>query len=602
MRALPSPPSTRAPGRPVASLPLLAWLALCGALGAPALGLQETVLESAPALPPAAEITADPLLALMIELGREGLGARRNIEVVTRYFPQRLTGSSTLKLAQDWARVSFEEFGLEARLETWGSVDVGFDRGAWRGRIVAPEERALTFITPAWSPGTLGAVQGPAVLEPASLEELEPRKTELVGAWLLRNSKVGRLERGQLDQAYAALGVAGTIAPGSRDGRLVTGGSWDIEWDDLPTLVRITLVFEEFEQLAKDVEAAATAGAEPVRLEFEIGSQFLHGPIPQYNVVADIRGSEWPDEYVIVQAHIDAWDGAQGACDNGTGVATTLEAARLIQVAEIRPRRTIRFVLYSGEEQGLHGSRGYVDLHVEELERISVVFNHDNGTNYLRGIGVTSAMLEDFHAVFAPIQRLDPERPFEVREVTGLRPGPSDHSPFVSAGVPAFHWDQSNEGYRRLHHTQHDTLEEVDDADQSHSALVIAMAALGFANLDHRVDRSFMREPEPRRVGVYLADSGRELERVVPDSRAAKAGWQAGDVVLSIDGVELEGRRDLARELQQGGPKKQVVLQRGEERIESELDFSDDPLEGERRAWRDRLEAAAQESAPPDES
>jgi len=251
-------------------------------------------------------------------------------------------------------------------------------------------------------------------------------------------------------------------------------------------------------------------------------------------------------------------------------------------------------VLYSGEEQGLYGSRGYVERHVAELDKISVVLNHDNGTHYLKGVGVTRAMLEDFEQVFALVKRLDPARPFEIRVVDGLRPGPSDHSPFIGAGVPAFHWDQSEEGYQHLHHTQYDTLEQVDDDDQTHSALVVALAAVGFANLDHLVDRSFMRAPQPRRMGVFLGgDSGCELERVVPDSRAAQAGWQAGDRILSIGGVEVSGRRQLVRELQAAEAKMAVVLQRGEERIETELDYSGDPLEAERKAWQEHLAQTA---------
>lgn len=561
------------------------------ALAPGGMALQESAAEVEASAPrPIAEITEDPQLASLIELSRAFDEPQRQIEIITRHFPHRLTGCSQLKLAQEWARGTFEDWGIHAELETWGEVEVGFDRGPSRGRVVSPEPRDLTFITPCWSPGTLGAVEGPAIREPETLEELEERREEYAGAWVLRNPKVGR-DRRKFDALLVEIGALGSIRPGSRDGRLVTGGSWNIKWDDLPKLVKVSVLYEQFAELEKQVLAAAETAetAEPVRLEFNIENQFLHGPIPQYNVVAEITGTEWPDEFVIVQGHIDAWDGAQGACDNGTGVATTLAAARMIKFAEIEPRRSIRFVLYSGEEQGLYGSRGYVEKHVDELENISVVFNHDNGTNYLRGLGVTAAMKEDFEAVFAPVMRLDPERPFEIRVIPGLRPGPSDHSPFVTAGVPAFHWDQSNEGYRRLHHTQHDTLAEVNADDQRHSALVVAMAAIGFANLDHKVDRSFMREPDPRRMGVYLGgEGGRFLERVMDNSLAGKAGWQAGDEILSIDGVEVEDRRHISRLLQEDGPKKAFVLKRGEESIESELDYSDDPLEAERKAWRER--------------
>ncbi|MCB9915899.1 MAG: M20/M25/M40 family metallo-hydrolase [Planctomycetes bacterium] len=398
---------------------------------------------------------------------------------------------------------------------------------------------------------------------------------------LLPPAAAGGRERRDVESAYAELGALGLLAPGSRDGRLTMTGSWERPRREGPLDVRV--LYDDYVALRDELEAGAAR-----ELELDVRNAFVDGPVTQYNVVADLVGRERPDEYVLVQGHIDAFDGAQGACDNGTGVATTLEAARLLASLDERPRRTIRFVLYSGEEQGLYGSRGYVRDHADELERVSVVLNHDNGTNYLAGIGPTLAMLADFEHVFAPVQALDPERPFALRVSPGLTPGPSDHAPFVEAGVPAFHWDQSQEGYRRLHHTQHDTLAEVDDADQRHSARVIALAAWRFAELDHLVDRTRLRRPEPRRMGVYLArEDSRVVENVVPGGLAEGAGWRVGDVIVAIDGMEVQDSKQIAAELQKGGPQKRVVLERGAERVESVLDYTDDPQEAERRAWEE---------------
>ena len=123
---------------------------------------------------------------------------------------------------------------------------------------------------------------------------------------------------------------------------------------------------------------------------------------------------------MIVGGHIDSWDGATGATDNGTGVATTLEAARILMKAGVKPRRTIRFMLWSGEEQGLLGSAAYVKAHKDLMPKISAVLVHDGGTNYLSGIGATEAMLSDFEQVFAPVKELDPKLP--VRGAEGPRP------------------------------------------------------------------------------------------------------------------------------------------------------------------------------------
>ncbi len=576
------------------SLRLSSLTSLCiGALlcAPQALAHQET--EPQKSLISAADLVDDPQQIQLIEEGRSSIWAQRHIEVLTGHFPRRLTGSPQLELAQRWLVGVFEDWGVVARLEQWGQVEVGFDRGDFSGRVVTPKEQELTFITPAWSPGTLGAVRGQALMEPLELEELKARSEEFAGAWVLRNMRVPRAERGERNDLLEQWGAAGLVQPGLRDGRLLMGGSRNLEWDDLPTLVRITLFYDQFEalkdQLSEDVE---------VELEFDIGSQYLHGPIPQYNVIADIVGTEWPDEYVIVQGHIDGWDGAQGACDNGTGVATTMEAARLLLTLGIQPKRTIRFIFYGGEEQGLLGSRGYVDRHVAELEKISVVLNHDNGTNYLAGILATDAMLDDFEQVFAPIQKLDPERPFVIKRVPGLRSGASDHASFLRMGVPAFAWAQSNKGYKRLHHTHHDTIAEVNHEDQRHSSLVVALSALRFANLDHLVDRSFMREPDPRRMGVFLGgDEGTLIDGVSQGGRAEEAGWLKGDRIVSIDGEEVSGREEVIAKVQSAGSKKAFMLERDGEVIESELDWSDDPLEKERDAWRERREAQAREKA-----
>ncbi len=433
----------------------------------------------------------------LIEASRDGDQSRHYLRILTSHFPRRMTGSSGIRIAVDWARETFEHLELDARLEAWGEVQVGFDRGPAKGRQLEPVEQELTFITPAWSPGTVGPTRAKAVLEPATRAAAEAHAEELRGAWIVRGAEVGEAAAHDLDRYYEQLGVSGVIVPGESDGRLIMHGDWSVDFDALPSLVRVTLLYEQHTGLLESL-----AAGEACELEFDIENKFLHGPHSQYNVVADLRGTEFPDEYVIVQAHIDDWDGAQGACDNGTGVATTLEAARLLTSLGRRPRRTIRFVLYTGAEQGLLGSRGYVEAHADELEKISVVLNHDGGTNFVRGLAPTPAMLADFEQVFASIKTLDEERPFELGLASELKFArmsyQSDDLPFRQAGVPAFLWQQSPEGYLRLRASQFDNREQVKPDDQRHSSLVIALAAWRFAELDHLLDRTQVNLLLPR--------------------------------------------------------------------------------------------------------
>ncbi|MFH1842480.1 MAG: M20/M25/M40 family metallo-hydrolase [bacterium] len=145
--------------------------------------------------------------------------------------------------------------------------------------------------------------------------------------------------------------------------------------------------------------------------------------VPLYNVVADIPGTEIPDEYVIIGAHYDCVPIGSGALDNGTGVAAALEAARILMESDAKPRRTIRFVLFAGEESGLLGSQGYVEAHPDLLPKISAMYNMDHGTNYISGISATAPLKHDLDTIFAPMKSLNPEMPFAVTEVDWLLQG-----------------------------------------------------------------------------------------------------------------------------------------------------------------------------------
>jgi Zn-dependent M28 family amino/carboxypeptidase len=235
-----------------------------------------------------------------------------------------------------------------------------------------------------------------------------------------------------------------------------------------------------------------------------------------HNVIADIRGSERPDELVIVGAHLDSYDLAHGATDNAAGCAAVMEAARLIVASGVQPRRTIRFVLWTGEEQGLLGSRAYVAAHADQLAKISAVFNMDAGTNPVTGFTATSAMKNDLERALAGIEpplALETAASLTVPDdccsqtinpATGTCTGasascalppdvsgcPSDHVAFLRAGVPAFMFQQKGSAdYGRTHHSEHDTVDALDAKGIEHSAVVIAMAALGVADLPNLLSR-----------------------------------------------------------------------------------------------------------------
>jgi membrane-associated protease RseP (regulator of RpoE activity) len=525
----------------------------------------------------------DPTVERILALGRDDSQVMRYLDHLTNRIGPRLTGSDAYENACHWAREQFEAIGLaNARLERWGEFPVGFNRGPSSGRMLTPVARELRFGTNAWTAGTQGRVAGPAVIAPTNEEELDAVRPKLAGAWVVakrsptrtgerRPAAADRAFREARDKAYAEAGIAGTIRAG-RGELILTGGSQKVDWNALPKLPSIQVLAEDHAAIVEQIEKGAD-----VRLEFDVRNWFERGPVQLSNVIADIVGSELPNEYVIVGGHLDSWDGATGALDNGTGVSTTMEAARLLIESGARPKRTIRFMLWGGEEQGLLGSRGWIDQNRAELPQISAVLVHDGGTNYCAGIPATEPMMALFEPIFAPVTNLDPEIPFRVRKTKGLSPVGSDNDAFLSAGVPGFFWDQrGTSNYNHVHHTQFDTYEEAIPQYQRNSAIVIAVGALGIANLPALLPRDGLRAPGGgfggRRLGVQLDDDMR-IDEVVDDSIAAKVHLLAGDKILKIGETPVADREELRVAMQESPTKSKVVVMRGTEVLEFEIEF-----------------------------
>ena len=228
-------------------------------------------------------------------------------------------------------------------------------------------------------------------------------------------------------------------------------------------------------------------------------------------------------------------------------------------------------MLWSGEEQGLLGSREYIKKHPELLEKISGVFVHDGGTNYVSGVDATPAMAADFEVALAACQGLDEKLTFVINERNGLRVGiGSDHDSFLRAGVPGFFWHQKGTAvYNRTHHTQYDTYDAAIPEYQRHSSIVIALGALGIANLDGLLSRDRLQAPPRRRTGVYF--DGLTVQRVREDTVGAKAGIMEGDIVVAVDGAAIEGRRGLRRAIQRGSATKTFTIKRGDKQLDLKL-------------------------------
>lgn len=446
----------------------------------------------------------------IIEVGRSNNQVMEHLDILSNRIGARLTGSVALQEAGRWAVDRFKSFGIEnVRMIEGGTIPVGFYRGQRFGWMIEPKEKPLYFGTSAWSAGTKGVQRGQALLTPQK-ENFEKIKDKFKGAWVLtekRRRRRGRRGRNRTDrkeqeeqekqqeeqqkkqasdEELIESGIAGFIRS-ARSERIITGGRWPSSWEKLPTTPSINMGKSDFDEIRELLRAGRD-----VVLEFDIRNHFRKGPVSFPNVIADIPGTDFPDEYVIIGAHLDSHDEGTGTVDDGVGVATTMEAARILMVSGVKPRRTIRFMLWGGEEQGSHGSKNYVRDHPELMAKISAVFVHDLGSRYLSSIRITKSMQDDFEKVLAPVMSLNQEYPFSIEIVESVKKGSSDHDSFIEEGVPGFLWRQSGRANYSVGHTQRDTYEKAIAEYQEHSSIVVALTAYGVANLNHLISREDM--------------------------------------------------------------------------------------------------------------
>ncbi|MBI3857636.1 MAG: M20/M25/M40 family metallo-hydrolase [Planctomycetes bacterium] len=510
----------------------------------------------------------DPVVEAIVKEERSSSRVMEYLDHLVNKIGPRLTSSTRLTRACEWTRGEFEKMGLKARLEEWGTFPVGFDRGPWSAKMTEPEAMDLLIGFNAWSAGTEGPVTGAAVLAPTTDEELAAVKEKLKGAWIISSSRGPEKYR----VAYDDAGAAGVIR--TEGGELIhTGGSSRIEWDKLPTRVTVTMLGSHHKKIVDLLKAG-----KEVKLTIDIKVEFKQGPIKVYNVIAELPGTEKPDEYVIVGGHLDSWDGATGTTDNGTGVSTTLEAARLLTKVGAKPKRTIRFMLWSGEEQGLLGSRAYIKAHPEENAKISAVIVHDGGTNYASGLNATEAMLPIFEKALEPLLHLDDSMGFVLRKVPGLPRGiGSDHDSYLAVGVPGFFWLQAGRAkYGFGHHTQNDTFDKAIPEYQRHTSMVVAIGALRIADLAEPVPRANLTAPQGKRrmLGVQL-DNDLQITDVVKDGPADKAGLKPGDKLLKLNGQQIGDTIMLGQAIQSAPKETKVLIQRGGKEQEVTVAFTD---------------------------
>ena len=442
--------------------------------------------------------------------------AMANLEYLSDSIGARLTGTDGLKRANDWTKQKFTEYGLtNVHLEPW-KVERTWARGSAHARILAPAEHPLTIVSAAWSPGTPGAVRGPVVyFDAKEKKDFEKYRGKLKGAILIyteptslspqqpvdpyraftrpmqkpparigeatENDPYEAILRDENDRAnfWKAEGVAAVLRDSNKPEGLLNmtdiSGSRFAE-GTTPTAF---ITGEGYRMIWRLMKHG------PVTVQIEMTNSFGKEPVEAYNTVADLRGSEKPDEMVIIGGHLDSWDLATGSTDNGTGSMAVLEAARTLAKLKLKPKRTIRFVLFSGEEQGLWGSQEYVKAHQNELEKISAVLVHDTGTGRVRALG----MHDNYQDRELVDQVLTPLPELKLLEPSMARSYGTDHLSFDEVGVPGFFCMQDPAEYRFTHHSQTDTFDKVWKDDLNQGAQVLATFAYNTAQLPTMLPR-----------------------------------------------------------------------------------------------------------------
>jgi hypothetical protein len=518
------------------------------------------------ALAPAAAAAEEKVdLAAVTRIRDEAFNRSKAQETLSKLSDEigpRVTGSPSYRRAAEWAKKQLEEWGLSgARID-----GVTFGRGWTLDRVsvhmVAPDVTPIAAYPKAWTPGTDGPRRGPAVFAKIEKEEdLAAWKGKLEGKVVLTSAPVEVTPREKADASrYTEKeleevirfepGGRGRFSPADRERRqrerrfrrklapflleekvlawvdgsqgddgtvFVQGGDGGWKKDDPPQPVSLVVGAESYGRLVRLLERKVE-----VELEIDVKVTFPpEDPIASGNVIAEIPGTDRKDEVVLIGAHLDSWQAGTGATDNAAGVSAVMEAVRILKAAGLKPRRTIRIGLWSGEEQGFVGSRAYVSAYLAsrpepkekpdddmpsfmrrptgplttkpDYGKLAAYFNLDNGGGKIRGIYAqeNAEVVPIFEAWLAPF------RDTGATTVTMKRTGGTDHQSFDGVGLPGFQFIQDELDYMsRTHHSNMDVYERVPKADLMQASALIASFAWHAAQRDGLLPRKPL-PPDP---------------------------------------------------------------------------------------------------------
>jgi len=459
---------------------------------------------------------------------------------LTDVYGPRLTNSPNIREAADYTVKTLTSWGLaNVHEETWGPFGRGWSNELFEANEIAPRHFPLIASPKAWTPGTNGPITGDALIAKIEKEDdfafyrgrlrgmfvltapmraVEPqweapahRFTDQELAEMAQprapqpppeREAVDRQRKQQefnnkLIKFLTDEGAAAWLEPAPHDGGTLTvmaGGSRDPK--DPLVLPRIAVDSEHYGRILRTLEKNI-----PVTLRINIVNKFYDDNLDSFNIIAEIPGMDKADEVVMLGAHFDSWAGGTGATDNAAGSAVMMEAVRILSACKMKMRRTVRLALWTGEEEGLFGSRAYVLQHFADRTsmyikpdhaKLSAYFNMDNGTGKIRGI-----YLQGNDAVRPIFEKW--MEPFKYEGMTTLSSrgtGGTDHVSFDEVGLPGFQFIQDPIEYEtRTHHTNMDVFERIQAADLKQMAVIVASFVYQTANAEQLLPR----KPLPKR-------------------------------------------------------------------------------------------------------
>ncbi len=479
---------------------------------------------------------------------------------------ERLTGSPNMKRANEWTRDQLAAMGLSnAHLEAWGPFGRGWANQYVNARMTSPDVVPLIVYPKAWTPGTNGVVTGKCTrVMIEDKNDFEKYRGKLAGMIVILGpdadlkpiteapfkrltdddlAKIGDYEipserppfrfaeyrrRQQfmkdLNQFFAEEKVLAVIdhSRGTEGGGTVfvqSGGSY--KTGETTTVPQLTMATEHWSRIARLLQEN-----KEVTLELNVVNTFYDDDPMQYDTIAEIPGTDKKDELVMLGAHLDSWHAGTGATDNGAGTIVMMEAVRILKALDIKPRRTIRIGLWSGEEEGLLGSQGYAEHHFgsrpplddpnmkgmptllrreagpvtvkPEQAKVSVYFNVDNGTGRIRGV-----YLQENEAV-APIfeEWMKPFKDLGMSTLTMRNTGGTDHLSFDAVGIPGFQFIQDPIEYEsRTHHSNMDVYDRLQPDDLKQISVIVAGFVYDAAMRDQMLPRKPIDNPPPKPAG-----------------------------------------------------------------------------------------------------